>query len=509
MKIIKEVSKDDFRDFLYREMEINDPALYEEMNSGNSIGIFQMNGGTAERLVNEIHPDNFDELNACNAMARPGPIENAPTYVEGKKGVPSTYPKQMQEILSSTYNVPIFQEQIMEIFHKIGGFALAEADGVRGLMKKLGKADKDPEDLKKWDKTVKKFTKGAVANGISEREAERIANDLVSFAGYSFNLSHSSSYTYIAVMTLYLSVYFRKYFYSAVLEYEFDRDKQLFEVFQAIKSHGIKVLPPDVNVSKQHISPVPKKKEIVVGLNQIKYVGEKPSQHIIEHRPYKSLLDFIIKTVYEEKGGVTSRVIDSLIKSGAFDKLIGGNRKLYQQVFNLFWNNRGNTKIQEKLEATFKKIESHTSNLPYYKNIKQSELRALEKEIYGYPLFTSLFTDNRRKMFEKMYSTGLIAWNFDEIEGASKKVPVELESVRVIKDRRNNEMAFITVTDITGGKVSAPVFASYWQYVKEYFIPERLYLMNMYRDDKDSILFGQKQYITNEFKIRRMIKEIP
>lgn len=508
MKIIKEVSKDDLREFLYREMEVQDAAIYEEMNSGNSIGIFQMNGGTAERLVNDVKPNSFEELNACNAMARPGPIENAPLYVDGKRGVPSNYPAAMEEILSSTYNVPIYQEQIMEIFHKIGGFTLEEADGVRGLMKKLGKADKDPNDVKKWDKTVKRFTKGAVANGITNTEAEKIANDLVSFAGYSFNLSHSSSYTYIAVMTLYLSVYFRKYFYSAVLDYEVDRDKSLFEVFQAIKDHGIKVLPPDVNKSDVKIKPL-EGDEIIFGLQNVKFVGDKPAHHIMANRPYDSIFDFIMKTVYQEKGGVTSRVIDSLIKAGGFDGLIDGNRKLYQQVFGLFWNNKKSTKIEEKLSALWKKIEEHTKSLPIFKETKNSDLREMEKEIYGHALFTTLFTDKKAEMFNIMGKRGLVATTFDKVALSSIKVPVELESVRVIKDKNDNEMAFITVTDMKGKKVSCPVFASYWQYVKEYFIPERLYLMNFYIDDKGSFLFGQKSYLRNEYKIMRMIKEIP
>ena len=508
MKIIKEVSKEDLREFLYRKMDINDSAIYEEMNSGNSIGIFQMNGGTAERLVNDVKPNSFAELNACNAMARPGPIENAPLYVEGKRGVPSNYPAAMEEILSSTYNVPIYQEQIMEIFHKIGGFSLEEADGVRGLMKKLGKADKDPEDVKKWDRTVKKFTKGAVANGITEAEAAKIANDLVSFAGYSFNLSHSSSYTYIAVMTLYLSVYFRKYFYSAVLDYEVDRDKSLFEVFQAIKEHGIKVLPPDVNKSDIKIKPL-EGDEIIFGLQNVKFVGDKPAHHIIANRPYTSIFDFIMKTVYGEKGGVTSRVIDALIKAGGFDSLAGNNRKLYQQVFGLFWNNKKSTKIEEKLSALWKKIEEHSKSLPYYKEVKNSDLRELEKEIYGHALFTTLFTDKKVEMFNVMAKRGLVALAFDKVTAASIKVPVELESVRVIKDKNNNEMAFITVTDLRGKKESCPVFASYWEHVKGYFIPEKLYLMNFYRDEKGSILFGQKSYLRNQFKMMRMIKEVP
>ncbi len=488
-------------------MNLEDESLYNEINTGESIGIFQMNGNTAKRLVEEIKPQNFSELNACNAMARPGPIENAPLYIDGKNGIPSQYPKQIQEVLSSTYSVPVFQEQIMEIFHKIGGFTLEEADEVRNLMKKLGKAEKDPEDLKKWNRIVKKFSKSAVANGIKETDIDKITNDLIAFSSYSFNLSHSTSYSYVAVMTLYLSVYFRKYFYSSVLKYEVDRDKQLSEIFQTIKNHEINVLPPDINLSGARIKPL-KDNTILFGLNEVKYVGEKPAQHIIDNRPYASLFDFIIKAVYESKGGVNSRAISSLIKVGAFDSLISGNRKLYLQVFELFWQNKKSTKIVEKLKFLWDKIELHMKTLPMFNTTTQDDLRKFEKEIYGVSLFTSLFTDKRKEMIEVMLKRNLIKRDFDELSNISSKIPVELDSVRTIVDRNGNRMAFITISDFKGLKITAPVFASYWQHIGEYFIPEKMYLMNLYKDDNDSILFGQKAFTFNEYQIRRMIKAI-
>ncbi|MFW6026165.1 MAG: hypothetical protein ACOCRX_07465, partial [Candidatus Woesearchaeota archaeon] len=625
MKVIREVSKNELKDFLYESMDINDPNLYEEVRDEDSIGIFQFNGGTAKRLVGEIQPQNFEELNAVNAMARPGPIELAPNYIEGKNGAESKYHSLLDDILQTTYNVPLYQEQVLKIFQVVGGFTLEEADGIRGLMKKLGKLEKDPEDLKKWDKITAKFKKGALERGLSENEAELITNDLVSFAGYNFNRcfsgdmvidgdntsywqptieemyltkndrnwakenghlplykkynregyrnaksltedgrlhlnkivdiykreiqdvykiiledgkeivvsanhkfptengeltintglkegvelfvnngyektdykkwnftdietkerefkntyegkgfqegeenvayvngeyakfkknrkilleesnnkcsiceiehdrlechhidgdrlnnelenliivcpschkkmdykynkrkrknskgaltkkvkikkieyagkkqtydvemappyhtlcvngivasnSHSTAYTYIAVITLYLSYYFRKYFYSSVLEYEVDRDKYLIERLITIKNHGFKVIPPNVNKSKETITPG-KGNEIIFGLADVKNVGNAAAKKIIEEQPFTDFFDYIMRTRSRQ---VTSATTKALIKIGAFDDLINKERKKYLQAFNNFWESKGNTKVREKLEIKWK-----------------------------------------------------------------------------------------------------------------------------------------------------------
>ena len=145
IKVLKEVSKQDLENWVYG-IDIEDQNLYKELKNPNMIGIFQLSGKTAERLKDDIQPSNFEEANATNAMSRPGPIENAPAYVAQKHGAESKYPKLVTEVLHDTYGVPLYQEQIMAIFNKIGGFSLEDADEVRGLMKKLGKAEKKPEE---------------------------------------------------------------------------------------------------------------------------------------------------------------------------------------------------------------------------------------------------------------------------------------------------------------------------------------------------------------------------
>lgn len=500
MRVIREIQKEELRNFLYRDLNIDDKNLYKEANKRNSIGIFQLTGGAARGLMAQIKPTNFDELNAVNAMARPGTIEFAPTYIENTTG---KYNEKINEIIKDTRNVILFQEQVMEIFSKIGGFSLQEADKVRGIMKKLSKIEKGEDDVKAWNKVVNKFTKNATESGLTEDEAKKITEDILSFSDYSFNRAHAASYTYIAVMTLYLSYYFKKYFFSSVLQYEIEKDNNTLDIMQSIKEDGFVILLPDINKSDEKVKPLDNDK-LLLGLSNIKGVGEKAIEKIIEAKPYDSLIDFIIKTRSRQ---VTSAVIVKLIKSGAFDSFINGERKRYVNVFNQFWKDKKAIKIEEKLKKIWADIETKSKTIPFT-NTTINDLRGYEIECFGFNFFTSLFTKDKIDAFKALRDKNLIVMNFNEVTNVSRKVPVILNSVRILKDKNDNSMAFITIEDITGKSVSVPVFASYWQHVSDSFIQDKLFLINLYKDDRDSFLFGQKAFVTNKAQVERMIKEL-
>jgi len=186
LKVIREVSKEELKEHLYN-INLTDSKIYEEVNTYNALGIFQMNGGSASNLMKRIKPNNFEELNAVNAFARPGTIDFAEQYIINRETGKSNYPPLVNEVLKETNSVILFQEQLMKIFNVVGGFSLEETNEVRSLMKKLGKLDKKPEDVKKWDKVVEKFKKGAIANNITEVDAKNVAEDLLKMSSYSFN----------------------------------------------------------------------------------------------------------------------------------------------------------------------------------------------------------------------------------------------------------------------------------------------------------------------------------
>jgi len=506
MVIIKEVTKDEFKNFLYEGMSLEDKELYKEARSTDKIGIFQMVGGTASFMIEKIQPQNFEELNACNAFARPGTIDFADNYVENRDYKKSKYPKKVQEILSDTNQVILYQEQVMKVFNEIGGFTLEETNDVRGLMKKLGKLDKNPNDVKKWDKVLKKFKVGAEKNGIKEKEAQNLADDLLKMSGYSFNLSHSTAYTYIAIMTLYLSVYFRKFFYSAVLEYEVDRDKYLIERLTTVRNHGFKIIPPHINKSKRTISPG-KENEIIFGLQDVKNVGENAANKILEEQPFADFFDFIMRTRSRQ---VTSATIKNLIKIGAFDDLINKERKKYLQAFNSFWEKKGTTKVLESLEIKWKECLKNASNIPFI-DTRESDLIEYEKEVMGFNFFNTAFTDKRIKVVQTLHQKGILYFDFKEVSSVSKKIAVNINDIRILKDKNDNEMAFVELQDISGTKETIPVFSSYWKLIGSKIISSKgkIILINVFRDERNKFLFGQKAYTNQSSQILRMVKEIP
>ena len=499
IKVIKEITKNEFKDWLYH-IDINDKNLYEELENSNMVGIFQLTGNTAKRLVEDIHPKNFDEVNAVNAMARPGPIENASVYEARKNGAPSPYPEIMNEILKDTYFVPIFQEQIMEIFHKVGGFTLEEANEVRGLMKKLGKLEKDPEDLKKWNRVVKKFVHSAMKNNINETMAKKIANELVSFSSYSFNLSHSTSYTYIAIMTLYLSMYFRKYFYSSFASQE--DDKKLIGVLNSIKAQGLEILPPDVNKSDIYFKPV-FQNQILFPLSKIKHISDRSAAVIVESAPYINFFDFIMKT---RSRIITSSVIKALISAGAFD-WFNENRKKMLFIFNKFWEKKKAVKIEEKLRVIYKTAVEEADRIPGLET-NTNDLMEYEKEYYGFNFFTTLFTKEMTDAFIKMSERGLVNLDFYSVSASGKKVPVVVNLTRIFNDKNGNEMAFIEIQDMFGNKEKIPIFHSYFKVIGNEIISNKMYLMNLFKSDDGKVMFGQNGWRDNEFKIKRFIREI-
>tara|TARA_Y100000310_G_scaffold345809_1_gene470277 strand:- start:2604 stop:4106 length:1503 start_codon:yes stop_codon:yes gene_type:complete len=499
LKIIKEVTKKDLEDFIYN-IDVEDENLYTELQNPDMLGIFQLSGTTAKRLVSEIQPINFDEVNATNAMSRPGPIENSGGYISQKNGASSPYPEIVQDILKETYGVLLFQEQILEVFHKIGGFSLEEADEIRNLMKRLGKAEKAEEDLKRWDVVVKKFVKGATKNEIKQKMALKIAEDLKMFSSYSFNKAHATSYSYIAIITLYLSYYFREYFYSALITDE--TGSSLSEKLVKIRTQGINIVPPDINKSDINFSPI-SSDSISFGLRSIKGVSETSSGYIVENRPYKSFLDFVFKT---RSRTVTSAVIKALISVGVFDEFFD-NRKKLLFIFTKFWEEKKTIKVEEKLRALFEKKAEEAERIPGLETTSD-DLIEYENTYFGFNFFTSPFSEEKTKAFNEMSKRKLISLSFNEVSASSRKTPVFLSDMRSFKDKNDNDMAFLTVEDLFGKKESIPLFYSYYQHIGEELETGKIYLFNLYRNDDDQVMFGQSAWIRNPFMIKRMIKKI-
>lgn len=310
-------------DFL--TMDTNDPKVYETMQSGNTVGLFQIESGMFQGLNKRLKPSSFEDIIAIIALGRPGPMESGMVddFVNRKHGQePITYMfAELEPILKPTYGTIVYQEQVMQIVQTIGGFALGEADLIRRAMGK--------KDAQVMNDNKIKFVAGAQKKGFDGRKAEELWDLIVKFAGYGFNKSHSAAYAMLTFQTAYLKAYFNHEFMAAMLTSESNKIESVAKYINEVKLLGIEIVSPHVNTSVLDFGVgdferegAEATKKIIFGLGAIKHAGEGPLKSIIEVREsggkFKSLEDFISRVDFTK---LTKRILEPLVKSGCLDGL--------------------------------------------------------------------------------------------------------------------------------------------------------------------------------------------
>ncbi|PXA05680.1 DNA polymerase III subunit alpha [Coraliomargarita sinensis] len=310
----------DLPDFDIERVTLDDQATYDLLNSGRTTGVFQLESGGMQQLCRQIGLSSFEEIIALIALYRPGPMQFIPQFIEGKKD-PSTvvvpHPL-LKELVEETYGVLVYQEQVMQAAQIIAGYTLGDADILRRAM---GKKIKEVMDAQK-----DVFIKGAKeTNDIDRSTAESIFALLEKFAQYGFNKSHSAAYAMLSYRTAYLKANYPVEFMAAVLTSEQGNADKISHFLEECNAMGVPVLSPDVNESGSNFTPVIEDGtggSIRFGMASIKGVGEGAAQVIIEERekegPYESFRDFITR---QSDKNVNRRVMEALIKTGAFDSL--------------------------------------------------------------------------------------------------------------------------------------------------------------------------------------------
>lgn len=500
IKLIREVSKEELVRKIY-DINLEDKNLYREVNNPDMLGVFQLTGKAAKPVLDIIKPKDFNEITAVNAFARPGTINFVPDYVTNRKENKSSYGEQISSLLEDTHRVFLYQEQVMAVFNKVGGFSLEETNQVRSTMKKLGKKEKDPKDIQKWEKMIERFTEGAKKLNVPEADIEKMKDDLAKLSEYSFCKAHAVAYSYIAAITLYFSFYFRKYFYASTLSYEVDREKYLIEKIRNIRNQGVEIYFPDINKSNKFSSPVENENAIRFGISEVKGVGPKATDLILQRRPFSSFDDFL----YKNRKGVNSKTIISLIKSGAFDNLYL-NRKVLIKSVEEYWIEKKSIKVEEKLKLIWNgiKIRNELLNLPY----GDVDKIKYEKECFGHNYFTSLFNLKRvRKLVEELEKKSCRTDRF--VPFKIKKRVSEITSddfsnnyhlMLVTKifefvDKNGNKMAFVHFEDEVGESISVPFFSTIWFYLdgRNAFSEGDMVLVRLYKvrkDNKDNYMVG-------------------
>jgi DNA polymerase-3 subunit alpha len=294
---------------------LDDGETMQLFAEGRTEAVFQFESLGMQEICRRLKPKGLEDLAALNALYRPGPLDGGMVddFIErhhGHKAVRYIIP-EMREILSNTYGIIVYQEQIMQLAQKLAGYSLGEADLMRRAMGK-----KKREEMARHEE---KFVKGAVESGIKKEKAQQIFSLMAQFADYGFNRSHSVAYAYLAFQTAYLKAHYPEHFYAAVLSNELEDTSKVFKYTNELKSQNIELLPPDVNESGAGFTPL--RGAIRFGLEAIKGVGHTSVEAIMEARkagPFSSIYDLA-----ERVGARTlnKRVLESLVCAGAFDSL--------------------------------------------------------------------------------------------------------------------------------------------------------------------------------------------
>lgn len=496
----RNISKQELKDFLYYGLDVNDKQLYQQVNESQA-NIFQFSGNTASGMIKRAVPQNFDELTSLNALSRPGSSFEFDDFVNNGTDS-SKYPEIIAEELKDSHGCILFQEQIMRLVEKLT-HGKKSGEKTRKLLKSLGKAKKKQEDLDAWDdlvKVIKEEAKGV----LTDREIEDFTQDMLTLSAYSFNKSHAACYTYNACETLYMTRYFKSYFWAASLTYDASKTDALKDSIKNAQKNGFKILPPDVNTSNLHFTPLPD--GIRFGLNEIKGVGEEPALNIIENRNYESIIDFIIKTLGTK---VNKKITLALVGSGAFDNLIpAGERKKYLKITEEFYEKKKTKKNPEILKELWDQILSLHE---WDSKTTAEEYMEMEKTYLSGSFFHGIFSDDVVSKIEKLKSLNKCLRDFNEIreeDRTSAYVPVYISDMKCHQQKNGQTMLFMTCEDCNGEKVSVPMFGSYYQYLKEKMFTG-FYLLKVYSNEDGGIIFGSKGWCSNPETIRSMVIRFP
>jgi DNA polymerase-3 subunit alpha len=470
------------------KVDLSDKNVFATFCRGETKGIFQFESGGMQDLLMKMQPDRIEDLIAANALYRPGPMELIPLYCNrkhGKEPVPKVHPI-MDAILAETYGIMVYQEEVMQIFNQLGGIELSAA---YKLIKAISKKTSDV-----IAKFQPEFIKGTMAKGVSKEKAEEIFDLILKFGGYGFNKSHSTRYAIVAYQTAYMKTYHPVEYMASVLTFEMGSTEKVVEYIEECRrltlpdgSKGIKVLPPDVNVSEKDFTPLyvadetkaaakGKRKAagtpqgvIRFGLAAVRGVGEKAVEAVSaerkEHGPYKSLYDFTDRV---DLRTVQRSTIEAMVKCGAFASL-GAKRAQLLQVLDRAVEMGQQSQLDKRMGQM--NMFAGASNgggatrviadaLPDMDELPDAELLKFEKELLGFYITSHPLTEHQVAL--ENFSTVSTKEATSCGEGVEVTIGGMISRVKksVTKNGRSAgmSMAMITLEDLDG-QIDGVLFA--------------------------------------------------
>jgi DNA polymerase-3 subunit alpha len=440
---------------------LDDPETYRMLRSGRTAGVFQFESPLATDMLRQMRCDRFDDLVASNALLRPGPLDSGMhmVYVRRKRGdEPVSYPlPELEPILSSTYGVITYQEQVMRIAQQLAGVSLAEADVLR---KAVGKKD---ADLIKQE--LDKFVEKAVARGHSRRVIQEIAGQLETFGRYGFNKSHSVAYSIIAYHTAYLKTHHPAEYMAALLSSCIGDTDSVVKYINEARELGLEILPPDVNESGYKFTVVGDKK-VRFGLGAIRNVGKGAIDSILAARKAKTFDSLFDLCARIDLRLCNKRVFEALIGSGSLDSL-GGHRAQYAAILDTALQ-EASLKHQELASGQGTLFGGGTANgsspsvpptLPSVAPLTESERLTGEKEILGF--YTSGHPLEPFRIEAELFATHTVA-SLGKWTESSITLAVVITAVKKqVSKKSGAEFARLTLEDFSGSS-EVLVFPEAW-----------------------------------------------
>lgn len=469
------------------DVPLDDKKTFTLISKGQTVGVFQLESQGMRRLARDLAPGKISDISAMVALYRPGPMDLIPLFLENKKNVKKIkylHP-DLKIVLEETYGVLVYQEQVMDIAHKIAGYSMSEADILRMAMGKKKKA------LMK--KEHQKFINGCLKNKYSKKLAEEIFGFIEKFAGYGFNKPHSASYALIAYWTAYMKANYPVEYMTALLSAELQgvagsqREVKMLQAIEECKSMEIRVLPPDINRSDYDFKI--EEGSIRFGLSAIKNVGQAAIDSILTARKsknFKGLKDFLYRVDVRR---VNKKTIESLIKAGAFDQF--GKRAVLLIYYPKSLDETSRLKNaasqdQFQLFAEKQSIDALVDDLPNVDEFSETELLTMEREIIGFSI-----TKNPLAQFKKIIDQKITKKIGEIVADDTEKTHIIAGTIsrmkKIITKKDSKEMIFATLFDETGS-IEVIVFPRLYASTKSIWTSNAVILAKGRVDAKDDRL---------------------
>ena len=481
------------------QIDYNDKQVLSYIGTGKTDGIFQLESGGMKGFMKELKPNSLEDIIAGISLYRPGPMDFIPQYIRGKNDTGSiTYDcPQLEPILAPTYGCIVYQEQVMQIVRDLAGYTLGRSDLLRRAMsKKKGDVMQKERQIFVYG-DEENGVPGCIKNGIDEKTANKIYDEMIDFAKYAFNKSHAAAYAVVSYQTAYLKYYYPVEYMAALMTSVIENPSKVAEYIYACRQMNIQILSPDINRGIGNFSV--DGNNIRYGLTAIKSIGRPVIASIIEDRdefgPFKNLEDFISRM--SVKDGLNKRAIEHLIKSGALDCL-GGTRKQFMSIYVQIVDHVN----QEKKYAMTGQMtlfdmvgeeekEQFEIKLPDVGEYSKENLLAFEKEVLGVYLSGHPLQEYEDK-WRKSISATTLDFQPDEETGRAKvhdgtrEIVGGMITAKTIKHTKTNQMmAFLSLEDLVG-TVEVIVFPRDYEKNREYLeIDKKIFVKGRVSEEEE------------------------